>query len=113
MIDPFAFKIWWCCLNPVERNISTALILIYSSLAGFVTVSEYEALWAASGVGSPLKRGEAYRASYWLEPGVWDPSGEDPIDVYYFDLVFWLEFSVFFFSPDSSCAGGCKILDFT
>lgn len=113
MIDPFAFKIWFCCLTPADRNVSIALILIYSSLAGFVTVSEYDALWAATGVGSPLKRGETYRAWAWLEPGVWEIAPDEFIDVYYFDLAFWLGFSVFYFSLDSGCAAGCKILEFT
>lgn len=113
MVDPYAFKIWWCCLAPPEKSISTALILIYSSMAGFVTVSEYEALWAIAGSGSPLERGEAYRAWAFLEPGVWDPSGEDPIDVYYFDLVFWLPFSVFFFSEENDCSAGCRELIFS
>lgn len=113
MIDPYAFSIWWCCLNPAERNISTALILIYSSMAGFVTVSEYDALWSMSGVGSPLKRGETYRAWAYLTPGVWEIAPDEFIDVYFFELEFWLPFSVFYFSPESSCSGGCKILEFT
>jgi len=113
LIDYFAFKIWWCCLAPPERTISLTIIAVAASLSGFITKEAYETAWVLTGVGSPLKRGDAFVATYYLTAGVFDPSGEDPIDVYYLDMIFWLEFATFVVSPEADCSGGCAILNYS
>ena len=113
MSDYFAFDIWWCCLHPYESTASSTLAAIAAGMTGFITVEEYDAMWLAIAGSAALKRAAAYQANYYLVPGVFDPSGEDPIDVYYFDGFFWLAFTVFLISPASACLDGCKVKDFT
>lgn len=113
MIDPYAFKIWWCCLTAADQSFALQMLSIYASLAGFVTVGDYEARQAATYPFRPLERGRNFQLVYHLTPGIWEPEDGVEIPVYYFDLDFWLPFAVFMLSPESSCAAGCRELNFT
>jgi len=113
LIDPFAFKIWWCCINPEEKALLIILLALSFSLTGYVERSVYDGLLISTGVGSPLKRGECFTATYYLTPGVFVPIDGEPIDVVYFGLVFWLAFAVFVASPENDCSDGCRELNYT
>jgi len=76
-------------------------------------VADYDLMWVAIAGSYALKRAQAYQANYYLEPGIYDPSGEDPVDVYYFAVGFWTPFVVFLLSPATACIDGCKELTFT
>jgi len=84
-----------------------------ASLQGFITVSEYDTTWLVIAGGDALKRASAYQANYHLTPGIYDPSGEDPVEVYYFDMVFWLAIAAFALSPSGACLEGCPMLEFS
>lgn len=112
-MDYFGFSIWWCCLHPWERTASQTLLSMVAGLQGFITVEDYDLMWLGIAGSAALKRAAAYQANYYLLPGVYDPSGEDPVDVYYFVEPFWFPFLAFVVSPDSACPDGCKELMFT
>jgi hypothetical protein len=112
LIDYFGFAIWWCCLNSWERTASQLLLARVALLQGFITVEDYELMWLGIGDNPALKRAGQYQQSYYLVPGVYDPSGEDPVDVYYFAEGFWFPFLAFYVSPDADCSDGCKVLNF-
>jgi len=84
-----------------------------ATLQGFITVEEYDLTWLAIAGSGALKRAPAYQANYHLTPGIYDPSGEDPVDVYYFDMIFWLAIAAFALSPDGLCEDGCPMLEFS
>jgi len=112
MPEYFGFAIWWCCLHPYERTVSQTLLAMFASLQGFITKADYELLWIGVSGSAGLKRPAAYVATYYLLAGVYDPSGEDPVDVYYFVEPFWFPFLAFVVSPESACPDGCKVLNF-
>lgn len=113
MSSYFGFEVWWCCLHPYESTASSILASTAAGMVGFITVEEYDLMWLGIAGSAALKRAAAYQANYYLVPGVYDPSGEDPVDVYYFDFFFWSAFIVFLLSPASACPDGCKELNFT
>lgn len=91
----------------------TTLAVLSSSLTGYVERDVYEGLLALTGVGSPLERGETFRATYHLTFGTAVLIDGTVIDVVYFGLPFWIAFNVFLLSPENDCSSGCRELNFT
>lgn len=108
MIDPYAFKIWWCCINPEEKSLLLILAVISTGLTGWVERSVYEGLVDSTGVGSPLERGETFYATYYLTYGTFTPIDGEPIEVVYFGIEFWLAFNVWLLTPENDCSAGCR-----
>lgn len=104
---------WWCCLNPVERNITIALNTVFILSLGYITVEDYEALWELVTASSRLKRRDAYQHHYALAPSTITDIEGNVTEVYLFGTATWLEISVYIFDEGTACSGRCVLLAFS
>lgn len=104
--------LFWCCLNPVERGITTALLFFWFGGTGYVEKITYDALWLATGAPSLLPRKGNYTWVFNLTPGVVDVPGVGPVDVLFFGASFWPFMYQFSLTDAFLCPEPCPFLVF-
>lgn len=102
----------WCCLNPAERN-AFKLVSAQATIAlPFIFKVLYDGYWIAVGVPSASIRSEIFVSSYKMTLGNFPPVGEESVEVYYLDIVFWLEVQGFVDDPENECTKKCRLLTY-
>lgn len=105
---------WLCCLNPVEY---VATLVMVAGLTGTlfvgVPVEVYDAAWVG-GVPSAAARRDAYLPLMLLEI-VTIVVGDPPVPVVVVrpsDLIWWVEFCLYYETTVPLCPSGCEYPDF-
>lgn len=106
------FELWWCCLNPRERNFLISLNIAWFVNPTYIGREAFDALAAAAGESSSIKMLEYFMLHYGLEYYL-IPCGEDClIDAVVFTGSFWFELYRFSQTAGFICAVPCKLLTF-
>lgn len=110
MVEPF--ELWWCCLNPRERNTLVALVISWLTNPTYIGRASFDLIVATTGENSSITMLEYFMLHYGLEYEL-IPCGEDCfIDAVVFTSGFWAQLAVFSTSGSFICAGRCKNLVF-
>lgn len=106
------FNLWWCCLNPRERNMAIALLPFFLGSGSYVYRSVYDAAWSGTGFSPTGTMSNTFIQQFSLTPGTVSPDGETVIEVLFFGLDFWSQLLAFSLTPDFICSEPCQIVTF-
>lgn len=107
-----AISLFWCCLNPRERNVLTALLAFYALGTGYITEDEYTVLWATQGYLTTNKLVVVFDQTYGLRKSQITDIEGNVIDIRVFDGWFWPALVIFSFENGLFCANKCSYLTF-
>lgn len=107
------FDLWWCCLNPRERNTIQFLLVAYLSNSEYITETNYIVIATVTGLGSFIKMNEFFIAHYGLTAGVILDEEGLPVSVFFFDTVLWPAFAAFALTDGFICAEPCEQLTYS
>lgn len=101
---------YYCCLNPTERGVlrSTAEALLLTLFVG-VPLDVWDSFWFGAPDAGQARR-DAFLWIYHLEI-VTIEEGDPPEEVTLVRptvLMFWVDASVFVFTPAAACLAGCE-----
>lgn len=103
------FDLWWCCLNPRERQTLTLLVASWFTNPTYIGRASFDILVTVTGEGSSIKMLEYFMLLYGLEYQL-IPCGEDCfIDAVVFTSVFWASLAVFSTTDGFICAEPCAV----
>lgn len=106
----FGLEWFFCCLNPLERQVlrATAEALPLTLFLG-VPIDVWNTFWLLS-PDSTEDRKAAFLVVYMLEIATIDEGGgeEELTVVRPLDLPFWVDASLFVFTPAAACLSGCQ-----
>jgi len=108
----WAIALVWCCLNPIERNVSTALLTYYVTPPGYIPKTDFLALWFVAEGAVDTPRMFRYIEQYRLIPDVVEIAPDEFIDIYRFGTIWWPQLLVFAGSHSLICATPCSLITF-
>jgi hypothetical protein len=108
----YYFGNWYCCLNPREAFLISSITPFFVIPGSFIEKTTFNAFALVAGFGSNILLLDNFIATYHLIEGVFTIPDEPPLEVYYFDPLFWLPFVSFQSSPDAACTDGCELKGF-
>lgn len=106
-------EFWWCCLNPRERNLVLFLLPRFAFVGSYIKQDDYNLYWAVQGYLPNNAMVVFFQRTYGLTPGTIDDGEGGTIPVYFFDLSYWSQVTVFSHTDAFICAQPCKILRFS
>jgi len=107
------FSDWWCCLNPRERNMVSALIVEWLTNDEFITLESYTILAFTFGLAALTEVNAYFIIHYGLTEGIWIDPDNNPVQVLYFDSTLWPSFYAFSLTDDFVCLEPCELLTFS
>jgi len=110
VVEPF--DLWWCCLNPRERNTLVALVVAWLTNPTYIGRASFDLIVTVTGENSSIKMLEFFMLHYGLEYQL-IPCGEDCfIDAVVFTSGFWAQLAIFSTTDKFLCTSKCKLLTF-
>jgi len=107
----FPVKDIWCCLAPAERGANIALLDVYFFGPGYITVDDFNTLWAVVDFDNSTARKFAYTHQYGMTVGTAIIDGEE-VTVWYLTGLWWPAFLTFSVVTGLPCSSLCKYITF-
>jgi len=110
IVEPF--DLWWCCLNPRERNSIVLLIGAWFTNNEYITQFGFTLIAFTTGLASLTLVSEYFIQHYGLTAGIIIDEEGEPVNVYFFDEELWAAFYAFSLTDEFICSEPCKLLTF-
>lgn len=109
---PNQIDLWWCCLNPRERNLVILMLPFFSSTDAYFPRASFDAYWASVGMSGTGAMAMAFINLYALTEGVHPLPGGGEIPVLFYDIGYWTQVLAFSITAAFTCTEPCKVLTF-
>lgn len=102
----------WCCLDPIERNVSTALMFYYVTPPGWVSKADFELIWALNEGALFTPRMNWFIENFRLIPDVIEIAPDEFLDIYRFGTRWWPQILVYAGTHPLDCPTPCSLVTF-
>jgi len=108
----YYFGNWYCCLNPREAFLIQSIKPFFVIPGSFIEKTTFDVFVAVAGFGSNSVLLDNFILTYHLVYGTIPMEDAPPLEVYFFDPLFWLPFVSYLDSEAALCVGGCELKGF-
>lgn len=103
---------WWCCLNPREKNTLLGIMPFFTISGSFIEATTFRAICVITGELSNSELFENFINTYLLTHGYIEVPDEPPLEVYYFDTLFYVQLAAFLLTTEAACTEPCGLRPF-
>lgn len=109
----YEWKLFWCCLNPRERDLLTLCLFRFVVSPGYMMKTEFDSYWLTMGFSPASELARQFVADYRLTLTVVTVAEEEEVEVYTFDAAVMSLLYEFSLTDDFICAEPCFILRYS
>jgi len=102
----------WCCLHPIERDVSIALLTYYITPPGWISRADFDAIWFVAEGSLFTPRQEFFIYNYRLIPDTIEIAPDEFLDIYRFGARWWPQLLVYAGTHPLICESPCSLITF-